>query len=169
MDGKYYLRELERKLNESLSPLRRQLLKLEAIGVLISEEEANLKYYKLNKNFEGLQELKRFVLKEDTASEALPAKMPIQYEPAPRRKLKYDLVVLTGLSIFILIAAIYTVYINNKQINRMVSIISAKFEKNTIQTVHDYKKDSFTRQDEMASKKWKILPGTASIFSGRKL
>ena len=53
IDDRYYLRELERMLGESLSPLRRQLVKLAEMGILITEEEANLKYYRLNKNFEG--------------------------------------------------------------------------------------------------------------------
>jgi len=62
IDDRYYLRELERLLGESLSPLRRQLVKLTNIGILITEEEANLKYYKLNKDFEGLEELRELVL-----------------------------------------------------------------------------------------------------------
>lgn len=70
IDDRYYLRELERMLDESLSPLRRQLVKLTDMGILIIEEEANLKYYRLNKNFEGLEELKGLILgKEVIASE----------------------------------------------------------------------------------------------------
>ena len=42
IDDRYYLRELERMLDESLSPLRRQLVKLVNMGILIVEEEANL-------------------------------------------------------------------------------------------------------------------------------
>ncbi len=64
IDDRYYLRELERLLDESLSPLRRQLVKLANMGILITEEEANLKYYRLNKNFEGLEELKELVLEK---------------------------------------------------------------------------------------------------------
>jgi len=72
IDDRYYLRELERKLDESLSPLRRQLLKLVKMGILITEEEANLKYYRLNKNFVGMEELRKLVLgpAEVIASEA---------------------------------------------------------------------------------------------------
>src|SRR3990167_9984943 len=70
IDDRYYLRELERMLDESLSPLRRQLVKLTQLGILIVEEEANLKYYKLNKGFEGLEELKRIVLESQNYAEA---------------------------------------------------------------------------------------------------
>ena len=65
IDYRYYLRELERMLDESLSPLRRQLVKLTRLGILIVEEEANLKYYKINKNFEGLEELRGLILRKD--------------------------------------------------------------------------------------------------------
>ena len=44
IDDRYYLRELERMLEESLSPLRRQLVKLTRMGILVVEEEENLKY-----------------------------------------------------------------------------------------------------------------------------
>ncbi|MEK6733127.1 MAG: transcriptional regulator, partial [Candidatus Omnitrophota bacterium] len=40
IDDRYYLRELERMLEESLSPLRRQLVKLTRMGILVVEEEA---------------------------------------------------------------------------------------------------------------------------------
>ncbi|MDP2921798.1 MAG: winged helix-turn-helix domain-containing protein [Candidatus Omnitrophota bacterium] len=70
IDDRYYLRELERMLEESLSPLRRQLLKLEAMGILTVEEEANVKYYKLNKDFEGLEELKTMVLGQEVLDSA---------------------------------------------------------------------------------------------------
>ena len=38
MDSRYYLRELERMLDESLSPLRRQLVKMTKMGILRTVE-----------------------------------------------------------------------------------------------------------------------------------
>ncbi len=62
IDDRYYLRELERLLDESLSPMRRQLLKLVEMNILSVEDEGNIKYYRLNKNFTGMKELRNLVL-----------------------------------------------------------------------------------------------------------
>lgn len=53
----FYLRELQRTLGESLTPLRRELGKLEQIGLLQSRREGNQKYYSLNREFPLYQEL----------------------------------------------------------------------------------------------------------------
>lgn len=184
IDDRYYLRELERKLEESLSPLRRQLIKLVKIGILTTEDEANLKYYKLNKNFQGLEELKKLVITESSNHEGLPEKLiPVEsitsrvqtvesvtneqaigLQAPAKKKVRYDYVLLTVISIFILIAAIYTAYLNNKRLNQIAAMISTKFEKGGIQASLG-KKTNIRRQDEMANKKWKILPGAAPIFS----
>jgi len=47
----FYLRELQRLLGESLTPLRRELGKMEQIGLLVSRREKNQKYFRLNRDF----------------------------------------------------------------------------------------------------------------------
>ncbi|MBN1587461.1 MAG: winged helix-turn-helix transcriptional regulator [Candidatus Omnitrophica bacterium] len=56
---KFYLRGLERELNESATPLRRELLRLEKTGLLYTEDEANVKYYVLNRQMPHYEALAR--------------------------------------------------------------------------------------------------------------
>lgn len=47
--GRHYLRGLERELGESATPLRRELLRLERLGLLVATDEANIRYYSVNR------------------------------------------------------------------------------------------------------------------------
>lgn len=62
-DKKYYLREISKLLDESLTPIRRELLNLKSIGFLTDFRVANLIYYKVNKDFLLFDELKSMVEK----------------------------------------------------------------------------------------------------------
>jgi predicted transcriptional regulator len=59
----FYLRELQRTLDESLTPLRRELGKMEQIGLLQSRREGNQKYYALNREFIIYPELQNIFTK----------------------------------------------------------------------------------------------------------
>ena len=119
IDDRYYLRELERMLEESLSPLRRQLVKLTRMGILVVEEEANLKYYRVNKNFEGLEDLKKIIL-EKMGSEVIKANEPetvmsrsediVEIDTTVPKQFRYDLVLLSFISLFVLTTAVFVVY-----------------------------------------------------------
>jgi len=69
--GKFYLRELARLLNETVSPLQRELAKLAKIGFLISTPSANQVYYSLNDKFPLYPELKSMVLKTNSIGDIL--------------------------------------------------------------------------------------------------
>ena len=206
IDDRYYLRELERMLEESLSPLRRQLLKLTQMGILVCEEEANLKYYSLNKDFEGIEELRRLVmgvkelgeeklstppladsLKQEGKAELVGASLRTpevgaelaKARSATPKAIRYDMLVLTGVSIFILIAAIFMIYVSNKNITQMASIMAGKVEVESKamlegRAVREGKamlegKASFAATEmmpnEMVSKRWKVLPGNIPVLS----
>lgn len=62
-DGRYYLRELERLLQEPVGNLRRELLRWSKAGLFLRERVGNLTYYSLNKSFPLYEELKRVVSK----------------------------------------------------------------------------------------------------------
>jgi predicted nucleotidyltransferase len=62
-DERFYARELGRCLGEHYSAVWRELGNLEAIGLLVSEENAAVKYYRLNPEFPIYEELRRIVLK----------------------------------------------------------------------------------------------------------
>ncbi|MFH1854019.1 MAG: winged helix-turn-helix domain-containing protein [Candidatus Omnitrophota bacterium] len=178
IDDRYYLRELERMLDESLSPLRRQLLKLVEMGILITEEEANLKYYKLNKSFEGIEELRKLVLGQDHVAAASylsraqsrdAAQQPMAAQGAatttqpdriPPKRVRYDLDVLTVVSIFVLVTAVFVLYTSTSSMKQVTRLISSKPAENISKTIAKP-----TRPEEMVSKKWKVLPGNYPAFS----
>lgn len=60
---RYYLRQLEKLLNISVGNIRRELLKLEKVGIFISEREGNLSYYTLNRRYPLFKELKSIIFK----------------------------------------------------------------------------------------------------------
>ena len=174
IDDRYYLRELERLLDESLSPLRRQLLKLTSMGILITEEEANLKYYKLNKNFEGLEELKRLVLGKEIAALASETQSTCQVSQLAHltggqeaqavstpKQFRYDLAILSFVSVFVLATAMFVVYANNKNI-KIVSGLVVKNQGAELTNVHSATPAS---NGEMASRKWKVMPGNIPVLS----
>ena len=175
IDGRYYLRELERMLDESLSPLRRQLVKLTSMGILVVEEEANLKYYRVNKNFEGLEDLKKIIL-EKMDNEIIKANEPetvmsrsediVEIETTVPKHFRYDLVLLSFISFFVLTTAIFVVYSNMKNIKQVASFISKEAvspaaSAGVLQPTQLEKGSN----GEMASKKWKVLPGNVPVLS----
>jgi DNA-binding transcriptional ArsR family regulator len=172
IDKRYYLRELERLLNESLSPLRRQLIKLVRMGILNVEDEGNLKYYSLNKNFVGIGELQRLLvsyeipegarepLEQVKIGTATVFSMDNSKEKTVAVPIFIFTAVLTTISIFILITAIYVVQGNMKNIRQVTNMIS---ENKPLQT--GISKSANPASGEMISRKWKILPGNFPVFS----
>lgn len=173
IDKRYYLRELERILNESLSPLRRQLIKLVKMGILIIEYEGNIKYYRLNKGFEGVEELRRLVL----GREIMPleeAKGRLEHieriaEPLPQpmvrpKRIRYEVITLTIVSLLVVIIATFVIYTNVRDIKQVANLVLEKAEtgKNRLPTSAFSKA---TRPDEMISRKWKLLPGSVPALS----
>jgi len=64
-DRKFYVRELARKIGGNINSVRRELQKLESIGLLKSERVGNLKYYVVDKKMPIYQELKSIFLKTE--------------------------------------------------------------------------------------------------------
>lgn len=168
IDDRYYLRELERLLGESLSPLRRQLVKLTDMGILITEEEANLKYYRLNKNFEGLEELRKITL-GTTEVKAIEPEIAVAHSndtietlSVSPKQFRYDLAILSFVSIFVLATAMFVVYENNKNTKLVAGLVS----KNTTSvSIAKGRPVSSGNNGEMISKKWKIMPGNIPVLS----
>ena len=174
IDDRYYLRELERMLDESLSPLRRQLIKLVKMGILVTEEEANLKYYRLNKNFTGIEELRKLVLgKVDYGvPKSIVAEKPVDYglrdsivvkQPHNDKRFKYDAMVLTAIAFFVLATAVYVVYMNSRSINTVANLVTEKTAQ--VAEFASQKITEPTRPDEMVSRRWKLLPGNIPVLS----
>jgi predicted nucleotidyltransferase len=62
-DQAYYLRELERMLHIPVSMVRKELTRLEAEGIFLSQKKANSTYYLLNRSYPLYEELKSIVFK----------------------------------------------------------------------------------------------------------
>jgi predicted nucleotidyltransferase len=73
--SRFYTRELERLLGESPYAIQRELRRLEGIGLLEAERQANIRYYWVNERFPIYSELRGMILKTsglgDTLKEAL--------------------------------------------------------------------------------------------------
>jgi predicted nucleotidyltransferase len=61
--ARFYIRELERKIKEEAKNVSRELKNLEALGLLISEKQGNLKYYSVDEDFFLYPELKAIIFK----------------------------------------------------------------------------------------------------------
>lgn len=62
-EARFYVRELARNLSEEAKNISLELNNLEALGLLSSEREGNLKYYRVNEDFFLFPELKEIVFK----------------------------------------------------------------------------------------------------------
>ena len=64
-------------MHESLTPIRRELINLQKLGLLTEERVANLVYYQANEEFLLFDELKNIILKT-TRKDALRKKKKIE-------------------------------------------------------------------------------------------
>jgi len=84
-DEKFYTRQLERLIKEPVSAVRRELQKLEKSGLLSSKKDANIKYYRVNKDYPIFDEIKKIILK----TEGLGDKLRELIEKVPGVKLAF--------------------------------------------------------------------------------
>lgn len=63
-----FIREVSRTINENINAVRRELSNLEDIGLLISINKGNMKYYTVNQDFSIYPELKSIILKTEGIS-----------------------------------------------------------------------------------------------------
>lgn len=70
-NDKFYIRQLERLIGEPVSAVRRELNKMERAGLLLSKEEARVKYFWANKKSSIYEEIKKLVLKTQALGDIL--------------------------------------------------------------------------------------------------
>ena len=82
-------------------------------------------------------------------------------QPQPMRKrVKYDVVILTTISIFVLAVASFMVYTNSKNMEQVAGLVSGKTTQGRASSAA-----TATRPDEMVSRRWKLLPGNVPVLS----
>jgi predicted nucleotidyltransferase len=64
-ERRFYVRELTRKTGENINSVRRELQRLEGIGLLKSEREGNMRYYTVNTKMPIYEDLKLIFLKTE--------------------------------------------------------------------------------------------------------
>jgi predicted nucleotidyltransferase len=70
-EQRFYARALAREAHEHYNAVWQELTHLEGIGLLLSEQDANVKYYHLNRRFPIYEELRRIILKTCGVGQAL--------------------------------------------------------------------------------------------------
>jgi predicted nucleotidyltransferase len=70
-DEEFYVREIEKILQEDVGNISRELKNLEGIGLLVSRKKGNLKYYLLDRKFPLHDELRSIILKTRGAAGVL--------------------------------------------------------------------------------------------------
>ena len=73
---RFYVRGLAKSLNVSISPLRRELKRLEHSGMLRAEEEGNMLFYAVDTNSPSFLELARMTLTIEAPSAQAPGTVP---------------------------------------------------------------------------------------------
>jgi hypothetical protein len=91
-DERFYLRGLAKSLSLSISPLRRELLRLESLGVLMAYDEANIRFYVVNQQsplFLQLKQASVTIGETPTARVELPVEIleePKDADPRPAQQ-----------------------------------------------------------------------------------
>ena len=88
--GRFYLRGLAKELSLAVSPLRRELLRMEQLGVLKAYDEANIRFYVVDQTNPQFTQLKQ-------AATAVPAS-PVPATPVPASASAVPVVAATVLS-----------------------------------------------------------------------
>jgi predicted nucleotidyltransferase len=71
----FYVRELQRKIKENVTSVRRELENLKELGLVNERKEGIQKFYSLNKNHPIYEELRRIVLKTEGVGKVLKDKL----------------------------------------------------------------------------------------------
>ncbi|MDP2913010.1 MAG: nucleotidyltransferase domain-containing protein [Candidatus Omnitrophota bacterium] len=70
-EDRFYMRQLERMTGEPVSAVRRDLKRLESAGLLLSQEEAMVKYFWVNKRNPIYEEIKKIIFKTVAVGDAI--------------------------------------------------------------------------------------------------
>jgi len=71
----FYVRELQRKIKENVTSVRRELENLKELGLVSERKEGIQKFYSLNKNHPIYEELRRIILKTEGVGKVLKDKL----------------------------------------------------------------------------------------------
>jgi DNA-binding transcriptional ArsR family regulator len=158
-DEKFYVREIARLVNKNPAGVKRELDKLERMGLTLSEKEGNLRYFRVNKSSPLFPELKGLIAKSlglpgalKSVLKALNAKAAFIYGPY------IDNANIPVLDLFVVC--------NSNHIEKALAEVEKRFGRKiryTIMSVSDYKEKK-RRQDRKLKK---LLNARKILLLGR--
>jgi len=181
---RFYLRGLAKELQVTVSPLRRELKRLEKAGVLSAYDEANIRFYVVNQQAPlFLQLTQTFSSPQASAAAVIHSEVPARAaspigpgqsvgpeyaEPArssqavastrPRVFLSQALLLPTSVATFLVMVALLIVIAQTAQHGRQLGSSETRIRTEPAVAVHT------TSTMEMRSARWRLVPGMAGGF-----
>lgn len=168
---RFYLRGLAKSLNLSVSPLRRELKRLEQSGMLRAEEEGNMLFYAVDTDSQAFLELARMTLTipatmptvsqtkapSDVLVAAAPMKMKRSAWASPLSTPTLVAAAAVGMALVVVVAGIFYLRLTNEQIalvsrNPKVTVVVPQASSSGI----------------MRGARWQVVPGGFGGFSAAK-
>ncbi len=85
-DEEFHLRELSRKTGEPAPVVKRELDKLDQMGLILSWAQGNQRHFRVNRNFLLWPELKSFVDKSQALSTPVKVSTTYSFKEIPRKR-----------------------------------------------------------------------------------
>ena len=144
---RFYLRGLAKQLGLSISPLRRELLRLEQAGMLTATDEGSLRFYLVNQTsplFIQLQQVSGSLPPVSMPAAVVPTAPVHPQQPVKRaRRWPIALALSGSLAVMMLGVGMYQASRSHSMVARHSSSVSG----------------------EMASGRWRLMPGAVGGFS----
>lgn len=169
-NDRFYLRGLAKELGLTVSPLRRELKRLEALGVLKAYQEANIRFYVVDQASPFFAQLK---------SAVSPAPAPLPQIPVPVSQPPAPLVTSTMLSHAkverirkALTPALPWPFLVGGLVGVVVLVMGGMLTKQTVtESVAPQPSgppaETAVQPGAMHSSRWRLMPGTMGGFSAR--
>ena len=166
-DERVYLRGLAKTLHLSLSPLRRELKRLEHAGLLRAVQEGNILFYFVDHACPGYQQLKSLSAPPRAsqphavveAHDLSPAARPIvaaspHWRAAP-------VMALAGVGMMVIGVALYAAVANHRALSQAVKALSARRAGVTVVVQHALSEVEGppSASGTMHSARWQLVPG----------
>ena len=169
--GQFYLRGLAKDLNLSISPLRRELARLEQSGMLTAVEEGNIRFYRVNTATPQFLQLQQAAGSSPavTMTAAVAAAPPM--ERLPSRPLLAALVsplrtpallgaAVVGMLLMAMVAGLFYLTLTNDRLaSSMRRVLTARSANVTVVVPQP------SASGTMRGRRWQVVPGGFGGFS----
>lgn len=158
---RFYLRGLARQLNLTISPLRRELKRLERLGVLTAVEEANAKFYAVNQTSAYFAQLQSAAAQPTIIGKAMERAMPLPAPVAQARRSRFWPAFAGAAGVAVVVAGVmtYLVLTNVRLLSVAKQALAGARTQVTVVTAAP------RVSGEMRGSHWRLLPGSFGGFS----